>query len=299
MNFLALFQLHDLNANKSNQMKDAQKPSKFLKVQSKENFVDKLQQPTLIVQKSLNKSAAESGRFPNASNVFATPNTDPTQLLQQTPMAAQNDLNSPNETEMNKDKSLAASNVSSTCKVVVDPAQQLQQTSPAATNNLLSFIAKTVPLQQDNVGQSKPIRVQQEQNSEETSEPPAIIYQLADGRMLTESEMMKEGTDAIPTAHNEADNDAMPFLANIALKLSKVVENQRGLDRRLLKIEAGMGLILEALSVDGWKAPSMTNGPPGALACSFKLICTLDDLNTFEDKLKSSVFYTEKVRTTY
>lgn len=122
-----------------------------------------------------------------------------------------------------------------------------------------------------------------------------------------------QDTNAVSTSDNDNDANGVPMpddddrifslLSKLAHRVVKIETNQKAHDRRMERLETGINLILDALSVDRshraiQSRPPLNAGPPGALLSDFKKIATVAELNAFEDKLKNPVFYKEAVRFT-
>lgn len=136
------------------------------------------------------------------------------------------------------------------------------------------------------------------------------MYQLVDGTFVSMDELIvstgaddADGVSASantePTTSN-ADASILSLLSNIANSVAKIATNQAKYDRRMDKMEANIGLILRALSIDvssNASGPS-NNEPPGALVSRFKPIDTVDELDLFEKRLQNPAFFAQTVRYT-
>lgn len=186
-----------------------------------------------------------------------------------------------------------------------------QPTSPMETNEIAVNVQSQQSLQFFEPHQSLQLA--------ESLTNQNLLYELADGTLVSAEDLITgeqkeadsknttpEQDDVLPDESEDAiidaDDTVITVLQKIAMKAVKIEANQKNFDRRMQKVETGLRLILDVLSIDGMdkaKGIAPMNELPGALVSRFKPIDTTDELNTFENNLKNTVFYNETVRNTF
>lgn len=137
------------------------------------------------------------------------------------------------------------------------------------------------------------------------SDANGMVVDNDDENIVSEQAVETRTDDNYANSPPIADTDDKTFalLSKLALRVVKIETNQKAFDRRMERLETGINLILDALSVDRLdlavqsKAP-LNAGQPGAIVSNFKKIANVAELNAFEDKLRNPIHHQEMVRLT-
>lgn len=161
----------------------------------------------------------------------------------------------------------------------------------------------------DTVVDNLPKHVQSHLQSSQADGSVGSCYTLTDGRFIsaevsTDNEFLASVStadeDSAQKSNGTITNNQGPILSELTLKVVKMEEHLKSIDRRLGKLESNIDLIINALGIHGsskniQKIALSKNEPPGALVFRFPQIKTIEELNWFENKLVSPVFYKESV----